>query len=328
VNVNKRAFLLGAGFSKNFGGFLGSEIRDRLFNRPVLVRFPKVKKLFWGDDQHLQAYEDLYESVHTGSAFGDGEKLAIQEALTQVLEDQEIEFSYDGPKRQYARLKLFDLLGEINAPAFVFTLNHDLMLEKRWSHSKALYVPGIFADKSGYCADINRFRGKILETRVLPDSAALKATGLGMHSDGGIYYVKLHGSMNFHSYQKTARPIIVMGKRKEEQLRREPLLNSYLDLFRDVLNSGGVKLFVCGYSFCDEHVNSVIRRAKVDASLEVFILDPASKSDLASLALVRAGMNVRDVINFHFPYRILDDLFPDGNHSHTAAWKEITDLYR
>jgi len=246
----------------------------------------------------------------------------------EVMEDQEGEFNKYGPTRAFAMEQLIELLCKINKQTYIFTLNHDLHFEKQWRVKYDIHIPGIFVDSSPNCVDIRRYQNKILPTVILPDQEILNKRGLGMPPDGGLYYIKLHGSMNFISPSDSDHKKIVMGHNKEEQLKSEPLLSAYHKLFDDVLYDGDIKLFVCGYSFGDKHINSKLLKARKDHNMHVYLLNPSSKNDIRDDALARAGLNMDEMIDHHFPYKIIDDLFPDGMQSNTGNWQEVKSIYR
>jgi hypothetical protein len=91
-----------------------------------------------------------------------------------------------------------------------------------------------------------------------------------------IYYIKLHGSYGWRSSDGVNRFII--GKDKEVELSREPLLSYYFDLFKEVLSKPRTKLLVIGYGFRDKHINHVIADAVAKSGLTIYVISPSELS--------------------------------------------------
>lgn len=86
-------------------------------------------------------------------------------------------------------------------------------------------------------------------------------------------YFKLHGSSNWIS-GPTGERLLVMGGNKAISINQFPILTRYHAEFQRLINVGGSRLMVIGYSFSDAHINKVIGEA-VDANrLKLFIVDP------------------------------------------------------
>jgi SIR2-like domain len=90
---------------------------------------------------------------------------------------------------------------------------------------------------------------------------------------GAFNVVKLHGSFNWRT--PDGRNAIVIGTEKTSQIAAFPLLATYWQIFRAVLQAGDVRLMIVGYGFGDEHVNAVIADAVENHGLRLFIWDTA-----------------------------------------------------
>ncbi|MCO5382417.1 MAG: hypothetical protein NHB15_10310 [Methanosarcina barkeri] len=66
--------LLGAGFTKNFGGLLASEMWAEIFNNENIQTQPRIKKLM----QNNFDYESIYYSVLEGIKDGKGLFLPVE----------------------------------------------------------------------------------------------------------------------------------------------------------------------------------------------------------------------------------------------------------
>lgn len=75
--INKHVLLTGAGFTKNFGGFLANEMWSWIFNNSKIWKYPKLSNLLKNDFD----YESVYYKVIEGSEFNDNEKKALTDAI-------------------------------------------------------------------------------------------------------------------------------------------------------------------------------------------------------------------------------------------------------
>jgi hypothetical protein len=76
------ALLLGAGFTKNFGGLLADEMWAEIFRHEKIKARSKIKTLMMNNFN----YEDVYHSVHLLSEFTEDEKDAIKVATKSAYE--------------------------------------------------------------------------------------------------------------------------------------------------------------------------------------------------------------------------------------------------
>ena len=98
-----------------------------------------------------------------------------------------------------------------------------------------------------------------------------------------LYYIKLHGSMNWLS--SDGQGLMVIGGGKRAQIQREKLLHSYSKLFEDVLSRRNRRLLVIGYGFRDSHINEVIAHAIRKYGLKLSAISPASPRDFRATLL-------------------------------------------
>jgi hypothetical protein len=73
---------------------------------------------------------------------------------------------------------------------------------------------------------------------------------------------------------------MVIGGGKIEQINEEPLLLEYFNIFKELFKQDELRLFVIGYGFGDEHINSVISDSVINHGLEIYILSPESPKKL------------------------------------------------
>jgi hypothetical protein len=144
---------------------------------------------------------------------------------------------------------------------YIFTLNQDLFVERWYSEErgKVLRTPSMTPGVD--------FKGKTpwswLQGGELTPDYYLQAPSNPAEVPEGtsnlLYYVKLHGSMNWKS--SDGKGLMVIGGNKRAQIHRERLLQGYLDLFTKVLSCPNRRLLVIGYGFKDPHINAVIAQS-------------------------------------------------------------------
>lgn len=137
-------------------------------------------------------------------------------------------------------------------PVHLFTTNYDLLMEQALEESSAPYFDGFIGARKAFF-DL----GAVEDEGLLPP----RWTRLW----------KIHGSLNWRlengksvvrSDQKTDEQgyLIYPSHLKYDQSRKMPYL-AMLDRLKAFLLAPSALLFICGYSFADEHINDVICRS-------------------------------------------------------------------
>ena len=138
----KRTILLtGAGFSKNFGGYLGREMWAKIFNHPALEQILEIKNQL----RSKFDFESVYADVLKNSDLTDQEKKGFQKIVLDAYDDmdqmlkQYIPSGDDPYQVNFHGVRGFLGLfaGSSSEVGLHFTLNQDLFLE-RMVHSPAL----------------------------------------------------------------------------------------------------------------------------------------------------------------------------------------------
>jgi SIR2-like domain len=278
--------LTGAGFTKNFGGFLADEMRAFIVNKV-------------GNRQALMALlnsSDLdYESVYVKVIYGDyseKDKSVLANAAIhayQRLDDaiRGITWNRDSPHgvNLYGVKKFLDRFGStINGlRGYFFTLNQDLFIERWYGQETLLKIPGNLNLPTIHVAPSRKLEGG----DYLPVPAANKIESVRAEdnkktsSSGRYHYLKLHGSFNWLDDKDPGKRIMVIGGKKWEQIQNIPILHYYHEKFREVLTQPSRRLCIIGYSFRDEHINKVISEALTKRDLKLFVICPQSYSAFA-----------------------------------------------
>jgi hypothetical protein len=318
--------LTGAGFTRNFGGLLASEMADSIYNSNYLRGFPEIKKIL----HNISNYEEFYEKVIIGD-YSPQQKDAVVSALSEAYEriDKAVrEWSYlsDGQVNIYGVRRLLGrFAGEANQCGFFFTLNQDLFAERQLTGDVHLEIPCV--------SSMPRHKNQLgpSDYVTLPTCSQLdQKLNDPIHplSTGSrtLYFVKLHGSHNWLSswLSPNGSRRMVIGPDKEGQINREPLLKWYKEIFKMVLGRGGVKLLVIGYSFRDEHINNVIADAIMNQGLELYVVCPDQRVDfIGNLRKCPHGQILMEGLDKgKFWCGDLYKIFP-GNQSTTDECQEI-----
>lgn len=276
--------LLGAGFSRNWGGWLAVEAFEYLLGCPEVARNPQLQALLWRN-QPNGGFENALAEVQANFIRSPQEHTAnlqdMQSAVTRMFDDMNhgffgiINFEF----QEFLDRSVRKFLTRFDA---IFTLNQDLLLEhhyidqnvsllssNRWGgsclpgmrpiHNPNAANPNSWAQRKWMPAPINEFQ---LDARMQP-------------------YFKLHGSSN---WQEThGAPMLIMGGNKMPEIGASPILARYLQIFEESLSQPDARLMVIGYGFRDSHINDVIMRAINDRGMKMFVIAPEG-GDLARLA--------------------------------------------
>jgi hypothetical protein len=327
IEFAKKILLTGAGFTKNFGGFLAREMWSKIFNHPKIQSRQHLRKLLMEDYD----YESVYSKV-LGGDYTDDEKNAIDTAIFETYEAldkiaQEWTFRSDAPYpvNIYGVNKFIErFAGERDQMGFFFTINQDLFIERRFSSTKTMLVhPGVrkIPDAHKIISRLPLEREDFIQ---LPTNKEMESNRVNPLSTTTLHYVKLHGSFGWKSSDGANR--LVIGRDKEKQITEEPLLTWYFELFRKLLLHEKRCLFVIGYGFGDHHINKVIGESARLYGLKLYVLSPSEQSKfINNLRTLNDGEEILSALSGYFPYSLLD-LFP-SDQSESHAWREIEDRY-
>lgn len=263
--------LLGAGFSRNWGGWLADEAFEYLLGCRQIDA--GLKKLLWdnkrrgGFEAALAELQDAHFSSNRGPP---EERLTnLLSAILQMFKDMDeafsdVEFEFQNEIAYQVR----SFLARFEA---IFTLNQDLLLERH-------YLDGNIA-----LSQSRRWNGW-----EMPGMKRIDLVGSGIDNpnlgnwmpDEGDFkvnprlqpYFKLHGSSNW--IDSNSQELLVLGGNKASIIDRYPILKWNHQQFKEYLSPSDTRLMVIGYSFGDDHINNMIREAVVGGNLGIFIIDP------------------------------------------------------
>jgi hypothetical protein len=272
--------LVGAGFSRNWGGPLSEEVTGSLLGE-LHDDAAIVKALRNGP------FEDAFAGFHSPVAAGSAgaSQARFQKAVVGLFSRlnktfvtmTDFEFTND------VKFSVKRFLAQFDA---IFSLNQDLLLEIHYMQTfstfgkwNAVVVPGMqWESPTGHGGLIDLTQGTWTPTTHL-------TTGPGFQP---LY--KLHGSSNWRS--EAGEQLLIMGNAKTGAIGRFPVLRSYHEAFAARLNEGNSKLMVIGYSFQDDHINEVIERASREHGLGIYLVNPSGRAVLRDPKLAGAAIYV------------------------------------
>jgi hypothetical protein len=277
------SLLLGAGFSRNWGGWLASEVFDYLLGCPEILSNAALRRALWktkgagGFEQTLVRFQsDNLMQMERDRANHEFE-LALMRMFADMnaalLEVDDLE----SPSAQ--RDTVGELLARFDA---IFTLNQDLLLEHLYmkSSSRGTQLPGL--------KGLPGAEGHIADSWV---NGLWTDSGQTLNDENLQPIYKLHGSTNWRT--AAGGHLLVLGASKTQVIQNSRLLSSYVDIFEQSLCRPDARLMVIGYGFGDTHINKLLIRA-AQCGMQMFVIDPKG-SDLArSLNSTRTGANVID----------------------------------
>jgi hypothetical protein len=262
--------LLGAGFSRNWGGWLANETLEYLLGSPLIDG--DIRSLLWehrrqgGFEGALGVLQD--EFFRSRNPASERRLTALENALIAMFNDMLAGFarlpfefhSSSGRFEQETQCLVQTFLTRFDA---IFTLNQDLLLEKHyllrgqpWGRWAGFEMPGFetLADDANLIGTLTPGRGI---APVRPDRQP---------------FIKLHGSSNWKTGD--GRNVLVMGANKQSIINRFPVLQWNHLHFQACLSALDARLMVIGYSFGDPHINAIIRTAAAAGHLRIFLIDP------------------------------------------------------
>lgn len=325
----KTLLLTGAGFTANFGGLLAREMWSKILNNPKMDRLLAIKVLLRADFD----FESVYAQVRRSGSISTEDKALFQEVIldSYTSMDTGLKRYVSSGQDQFGIYSpnVMRLIGSFSGTGgkmgVHFTLNQDVFLERQTEAVPLGFLTPAYRDYG------EAIRSHQLDPQVpvrLPDTAALETFKSSYFpSTGNFAYVKLHGSHGWQSSSGASQ--MVLGNNKLEDIRSEPLLSWYLDLFQQAIFAGDARLFVMGYGFRDEHINACILKGVQEYKLKLYILSPEDPGRLKDRldgkpeqpAAYSRSENHRiwEAVEGYFPYRLREIYPADQSRTPIAA---------
>ncbi len=270
--------LLGAGFSRNWGGWLASEVRSDLamriegqdqFLEDLVDRLPdfevalaQIQYDYLVDPKSMVSIKRLrlFERA-IASSFAD---------MNAALANRSFEFCNDANYSLSSYLTKFDA---------IFSLNQDLLIERHY-----LRPNNILTRSQGKVAGGLMPGVEVIPTSHHPDDdLPLRLTWRPTNEPFTLTtdhqpYFKLHGSTNWVS--SDGRQLMVMGGNKLPTIKMHPILDWYADLFFEYISAPNARLTVIGYGFRDQHINDMIADAWNKNQFPMMVIGPEGRNIL------------------------------------------------
>jgi len=271
--------LTGAGFSRNWGGWLANEAFEYLLGAPEIDDY--LRNILWGAKLRGEGFEGALSMVQ-GAYTSDKSDETKQhlDRLTQAVIGMfnAMQAAFNTLDYRQSDLRLQRFLSQFDA---IFTLNQDTLLETiyagvrwsdRWYGSYLPYMRFIEEPAEPYIF--------MLRAPMTQDSEFITC-----ENDQPIY--KLHGSYNWFEEPHGER-LVVMGGNKTASIGAFRVLARYQDEFRTMLSQPDTHLMVIGYSFGDPHINDAIWTAATKG-MRIFIVDTLGV-DVIDKRRIRPGL--------------------------------------
>jgi hypothetical protein len=263
--------LTGAGFSRNWGGWLADEAFEYLLGCAALLRHHR--NLLWKYRQLGDGFEGVLQELredyirspgpHSAKPLQEFDKMLLCMFTTMNQGFSDLEPSKHerlGPQPTFVR----DFLCRFDA---IFTLNQDTLLEQQYFGSD--FLEGSqgrwFGAQSPGLLEEN-----IAGTKYAPPGLFRPADPPYTIQERVQPYFKLHGSSHWRSLNGSS--LLIMAANKGTQIDGVALLDWYRSEFRTRLSQADARLMIIGYSFRDQHINEILCSC-VQNGLKLFVVD-------------------------------------------------------
>lgn len=302
--TSNHILLTGAGFSKNWGGWLAAELWAVILSHPKIQINENLKEIIW--KYRDGGFEEIFEDERVRTLYLKDYTEAVTESLLEMhralkTSRQTLRGNEQRSNRP-SRIFFSQIIPKFHS---IFTLNQDLFFESlhpgfdEYSiatnpQSSRYFYPHVSGCGYEKYKSIHGFEWlnnlTLNETQKINATLVVNAKPYELRIDSGhcplphqiqshqdkkpTPYYKLHGSLNF--YVKASQ-LLIMGTKKLTQIEDDgkTLLKKYLEDFKSTLMQKSSKLMIIGYSFSDEHINKIIFEAAEKGDLKLWIIDPS-----------------------------------------------------
>ncbi len=239
---------------------LTSIINDKMNSGDYSNSYDKVLKHFKDDKIENPNIEDILSHIRAlCEVAGSGEVRGLKKDILESL-DQEIckiiaeEVNKELPTESspYHDLAVWARSISRSVPIHIFSTNYDLLMEQALEESHCPYFDGFIGTKKAF-----------FDLGTLENEHELHAKWCRLW--------KIHGSINWtytkdgsivrtYEIKEGEKYLIYPSHLKYKKSRKMPYL-AMIDRLKAFILSPSSVLFICGYSFCDEHINDMILRS-------------------------------------------------------------------
>jgi hypothetical protein len=299
INIKDKIFLTGAGFTKNFGGFLADEMWSVLFNLPRIQNSGLLRSRLL-EDRNFD-YESVYSNIMGDPDIPEDKRKEFAEAIYEAyfaLDDAVVRGVPGEPDNYKVQEMIGWFGGNSSSRAIIFTLNQDLWLERQLGCN----CPGVPPFPEGFVASGHK---QIVDRRAFLDideQDVERRAVAHVNERPNFLYVKLHGSYGWRTREKPDR--LVIGKFKEDTIKASALLKWYFEVFNWAIQRPNQKLLVIGYGFNDKHINDVLKKGIANSGLRLFVVDPRSPREFRWHLENQGAVEILKGLGGYFPYTL------------------------
>jgi hypothetical protein len=273
----KHILLLGAGFSRNWGGWLASEVFEYLLGHPNIMINNDLKQLLW-NNQSKGGFEEALAELQGKADLNitdrknlESLELAISDMFNEMNNafSKIIDWDLQGPNKSIGK-SINDFLEKFDA---IYSLNQDLLLEYHYIESS----------NKGRLRHIKIHGAKVENPFTPTHEWALSKLSAEITNNVPTNFqpiYKLHGSSNW--VDSNGKPLLVLGGKKNETISKLSILSNYQKQFAADLNILNTRLMIIGYGFGDVHINDSIVSGMLQG-LEVLNINPSGIEQLLTL---------------------------------------------
>ena len=282
MRPSRNIILTGAGFTKDFGGYLGGEMWSAIFSQREIAQNQRLRLKLLEEMNYEAAYHDVLGSRDLSATERGAFTSAIENAYREMHEMVcGLSRSGESVARFVFREILARFAGSASERGFLFTLNQDLFIEAFYQNNDVvlrnhkLSLVGLTVPSWCFSDDpIPNVLGshEWVQLPTEDEVTELQARFWDSNPERRFVYIKLHGSYGWMA--SSGSKAMVIGGEKKERIASEPLLRWYLKIFEQLLAGPACNLLVIGYGFKDVHINELICDAIKNHQLRVFVISP------------------------------------------------------
>ena len=279
----KHLLLLGAGFSRNWGGWLAAEAFEYLLGCPEIQKDTSLRSALWkhhGSGGFENALAEIQDAYRRDPVSNRAPLDALQAAISRMFVDMnEGFFKQRFDSHSSIDRSVVHFLSKFDA---IFTLNQDLLLEQHYllcDLSTGPYrnwnghdLPGLDLAPNEIKHDYRHWSQNVWRPQD-PSTFLIRPEYQPL--------IKLHGSSNW--VDDAGGPLLVIGGGKAQNIRLHPILEWYANVFAEALQNEHARLMIIGYGFRDPHINETISGAVRECGLKIFNVSPQGSEQARSL---------------------------------------------
>jgi hypothetical protein len=286
--MTQHILLLGAGFSRNWGGWLADEVFEYLLGTSQFQQDKYLKSLLWKNKNKGGFEVALAELQIDCAKTQDQNKIKSLEGFYDAIKEMflQMENGFAVQKGLQFRINVADASISGSTLEFlfkfdaIFSLNQDIILERHYFKKFEYFSKLAKQNRKNFTGfQIPGMRQRYYSE---PDSLDIaekiwdELQPGEFRLEGGLQPLfKLHGSFNWRCTDALQTyPLMILGGNKPKIINHFKILKWYHTEFERQLCQGETRLLIIGYGFGDEHINSLLKIAVMRHGLKIFIIDP------------------------------------------------------